>query len=279
MQQNFKEKSGRALYGMGEHEKTLPTFPQENSPTMTPEQKKNAKLVLTQIINDVYRTETEKEQARQQLAALNGVSSAVAAPGTVVNNSGSDARIAGLEARVAMLEQKVAAYESAALEPIQDLTPPIAAPVNPTPTEPPQPETRVGPGRPKGTRNRYAVEGERGSWGIQDRDTGLFVGGVHKYRKDADKLARLYNQDPSAVPVQDETAQVTHSAPPNSTVQDPEPELFSGSPTPRPPAEPPKMYDTTEEKPAPPRDERPDREQAAEQGNAGGIGRVPWYAT
>jgi hypothetical protein len=150
-------------------------------------------------------------------------------------------------------------------------------------------------GRPK---NRYQVEGERGNWGIRDSVTGLYVWTVSKKRKDADKICRDLNAGRKQVPTSPgvyfqcrgtqtireeiEARGITIKTPAQreaeaSVALDKDPDCGTRSVEAQAieTAEGTvgRMYQSHEEKPAPPEAQRPDKTQVNS-----GVGRVPWYA-
>jgi len=230
------------------------------------------KQVLQQVINDRYRSPMEKEAAQARLDQINGV----VRSGERLTNSEElvarlNKRIQDLTGTIEDLIVRVQLLEAGLVIPAdspgtpENVTPEQTPHVEPTPQE----TKSGGRGRPKG---RYEVEGERGNWGIKDRETGMFVHPVQKKRTYADAICRQYNKGEltpqvgdfrvkfsftDAVPPSERTGGAGQTAEPIAPESEPEPVV---------------MYRPEDEKPAP--EVRPDREQAA--GSA--TGRVPWYA-
>lgn len=251
-----------------------------------------SKAVLQQILNDPYRSKSDKDAARAELDQQSGL---VRERKELDKNASGLHRLAQhvdrLSTRLEKAEARLQALEAilpANYRPITEVrkgdidvtnSPGPEAAENDPPTKPPVetvPQSKIPDeggqtqGRPK---NRYAVEGTRGSWGIKDSQTGFFVWPVQKLRKDADAFCKQLNKgqlEPEgelAPPSQRigghnaNTAETTQQ-----TVETAEGQIGQDD------GPPPRAYETTEEKPAPA--VRPDREKSTSKST----GRVPWYA-
>lgn len=227
--------------------------------------------ILRQILNDPYRNAEQKEAAQAKLDVLNGV---VRERGELDKNARGlelvNAAIARLSTRLEEVEQKLKTVRivvaSGTPGPEAEPTSPEKPPVEPTP----QANKSDGRGRPKA---RYIVEGERGNWGIRDRETGRFVYPVQKKRKEADAICREINAG-GIVPAFDKTpiqreaeASVALDKDPDCGTQSIEAQTNS----PQVPETGGKMYKPEDVKPAP--EVRPDKME-----NRNALGRVPWYS-
>lgn len=225
------------------------------------------KQVLHQVLSDPYRSKSDKDAARARLDQLSGI---------IRERSELDKNAFGLDRlanQVAALQKRVEILESrndaGTPGPAEDSVPPQLPPVEPSPQETMSDAGGQKQGRPK---NRYVVEGERGNWGIRDSETGLYVWTVSKKRKDADKICRDLNAKriaPKVTPLQREAeASVALDKDPECGTQSLEAQAIETAE-----GTVGKMYQSHEEKPAPPEAQRPDKTQVNS-----GVGRVPWYA-
>jgi hypothetical protein len=231
--------------------------------------------VLHQVLSDPYRSKSDKDAARARLDQISGI---------VRERSELDKNAFGLDRlanQVAALQKRVEILESrndaGTPGPAEDSVPQQLPPVEPSPQETKSDAGGQKQGRPK---NRYQVEGERGNWGIRDSVTGLYVWTVSKKRKDADKICRDLNAGRKQVPTSPgvyfqcrgtqtireeiEARGITIKTPAQREAQAYETQEEKGGA---------RMYQSHEEKPAPPEAQRPDKTQVNS-----GVGRVPWYA-
>ena len=259
-----------------------------------------AKHVLQQILNDPYRSPEQKAAARAELDQQSGLvrerveldKNAEGLSRVLEHIARQDKRIAELEAEAELTDRRIAYIESLTGSPGTP-GPAVIDPLTTPPVEPtPQAKQSDGRGQQKGRpKARYAVEGERGNWGIVDRETGVYVWPVQTKRKDADKACRDINAgrivpetvkaiaahqaDGGKTPLQREAeTSVALDKDPDCGTQSLEAQAIETAEgtIPPPPAEPTKMYRPEEEKPAP--EVRPEREKAVSRST----GRVPWYA-